>query len=415
MKNDKDNESNTKDDTFTTTNKSSTISSPSPTQSKGETKIDTMEQMQLDLAEIGYAIVPGILNDTDCNGLVDGFWNFWKKLSANHPSGPIKREDETTWKNILEYNPRHGMLVQNYSIGHMQEIWDLRCHPNVRKVYENIWKTTELTVSYDGASTGLPPEITGQGWHDKNWLHLDQSPQRNAFECVQGWVTPLDVEEGDGTLMVLKGSHKLHGAFSEHFGLSGDNKKKIQNWFKLKPEHIQWYEEMGCEKVYIECSKGSMVLWDSRTVHAGRAPVRGRTKPNIRMVSYISMMPIKDLVEKDMVKKKKALVSGQLTSHWAAKNIELFPFKRGNKGKKVPDIDSYQPPLLTEEGVRLSGWQNNPEECPLLITDPDKRKAACLEYKAIVEIEWKSVCIKWEKENGKKQRAAKILMRNNKK
>ena len=64
MKNDKDNESNTKDDTFTTTNKSSTISSPSPTQSKGETKIDTMEQMQLDLAENGYAIVPGILNDT---------------------------------------------------------------------------------------------------------------------------------------------------------------------------------------------------------------------------------------------------------------------------------------------------------------------------------------------------------------
>ena len=119
-------------------------------------------------------------------------------------------------------------------------------------------------------------------------------------------------------------------------------------------------------------------------------------------------------MRKTWSKKKKALVSGQLTSHWAAKNIELFPFKRGNKGEKVPEIDPYQPPLLTEEGVRLSGWKNNPEECPLLITDPEERKAACLVYKAIVEIEWKSVCIKWEKENGKKQRAAKILMKNNK-
>ena len=328
-----------------------------------------------DLEKKGYAIVPNILDETECNQFIDGIWNYWEWLSDNR----IDRNDTNTWVNIHNFCPRYGMLVQNYYCGHIQEIWNLRCHSGVRKVYETIWNTSELTSSFDGMSTGLPPEITGKGYHEKENLHLDQSVQRNNFECVQGWVTPFDVGPGDGTLMVLEGSHKFHGEFSQHFGFHA-NKRYQKDWMKLQPEHIEWYLAKKCRKIYIECPKGSMVLWESRTVHCGRAPVMGRPEPHIRMVPYISMMPIAMLNEKNMIKKKKALLTGQLTSHWAAVNIKLFPIIPKIRGKNIPQIKPYQPPQLTMEGVILSGWVDNPENCPLLIENADERRLACLAY-----------------------------------
>lgn len=346
-----------------------------------------MDQLLSSLNDRGYTIIPDILNETECNELVDAFWNYWGWLS----DGAINRDDTWTWDNLLKFCPRHGMLVQNYYSGHMQKIWDLRCHAGVKSVYSAIWNTDELTTSFDGISTSLPPEIIGEGFHENDWLHLDQSPHRNDFECVQGWVTPIDVGAEDGTLVVLENSHRFHGEFAQHFGLK-QNRKFAKDWFRLQPEHIQWFLDKGCRRVCIECPKGSMVVWDSRTVHCGKGPTLGRAEPNIRMVSYISMMPLSMLNKKDMVKKKKALLKGQLTSHWAAKNVTLFPIIPKIRGANIPQIKPYQPPKLTMEGVLLSGWVEQPETCPLLIEDAEERRLACLEQIPMVEQEWQDVC-----------------------
>ena len=334
--------------------------------------MDKLEQMMNDLREHGYAIMPSVLDETECNQLENGFWNFWGHLT----DGKIRQDDQKSWKEIYNFFPNHGMLIQHFSIGHMQEIWDLRTHPIVLDAFQRIWNTSDLTVSFDGASMGFAPEVTGRGWHNQDWLHLDQSPQRNGFECVQSWLTAHDVGPGDGTLTLLEGSHKLHGAFAEHFGLKND-KQYRKDWFKLEPEHVAWYKAQGCKQIAVECPKGSMVLWESRTVHAGRAAVKGRPVARNRMVAYISMMPTPQLKKHEIVKKQQAILSGRLTSHWAAQHVKLFAKHPRTYGKALPPPVAYEPPKLTLRGAQLAGWHQNPETCPLLLDDPRERLEAC--------------------------------------
>lgn len=332
-----------------------------------------MDTFQADLDTKGYAVIESVLDDDQCDKLTSGFWNFWSRLT----NGKIQKDDPKTWKAIYDYFPTHGMLIQHFAIGHMQEIWDLRCHKTVVEVFEKIWKTSDLTVSFDGASTGFAPETTGRGWHKNDWLHLDQSPHRNEFECVQSWLCPHEVGSGDGTLMVLEGSHKQHAAFAKKFGLDKDPKCK-SDWFKLEDKHVDWYLEQGCKRVTIECPKGSMVLWESRTVHAGRGAVKGRDTASNRMVAYISMLPTSKLKKQEVVKKQNALLAGRHTSHWAAGRVKLFAKIPRTYGKALPAPKEFQPPLLTEQGARLAGWHNNPKDCPLLLEDPEARRIACL-------------------------------------
>ncbi|CAJ1942482.1 unnamed protein product [Cylindrotheca closterium] len=327
----------------------------------------TLQNWQVDLAEKGYAVIPDVLTPDECLSLENGFWNFWRRLSG----GLLKKEDSETWRIIYDFFPLHGMLSQHFSIGHMQEIWNVRSHERVKSVFETIWGTDDLVVSFDGASTGFAPEVTGRGWHRKDWLHIDQSPHRSDFECIQAWVTAEEVGTGDGTLMVLEGSHKLHAEFAKHFGLKKD-KAYRSDWLKLTPEQNQWYRDQGCAELAIECPKGSMVLWDSRTVHAGRSPLKGRATPRNRFVAYVCMMPASRMQPIEWNKKQRACLEGRVTNHWAASRVKLFPKSPRTYGKPLPVIPNYEPPHLTHEQARLAGWPN-PEECPLTIEDREER------------------------------------------
>ena len=317
------------------------------------------------LHEHGYVVVPNVLNADECTAMQDGFWSFWEKRAVTR--------DPSTWKNIYNYYPNHGMLIQHWHFGHCQAIWDIR--EKVKPIFAQLWGTDNLTTSFDGGSMGVAPEVTGRGWHRKDWLHLDQSPTRNGLEAYQSWVTPLDVREGDGTLTLLKGSHKKHADFADHFGLRvlpNDSRKvktqKTQDWFKLTQEHIDWY---NCEQVDITCPAGSMVLWDSRTVHAGKAPRKGRAAPNLRMVAYVCMQP--DRLTPALRKKKQiAVLEGRMTSHWASK-VKLFGKKPRTYGKPLPEPLPYELPRLNDTTAKLAGFQG---DCPLTLEDPAERAAA---------------------------------------
>jgi hypothetical protein len=323
-----------------------------------------------DLDTLGFAVVENVLDEKECEDLISGFWKFWNTLSK----GGIKRHDKSTWKHIYKWFLNHGMLGQHFGIGHIPAIWATRGNERVIDVFETIWGTRDLTCSVDGASTSLQPEVTGRGWHRKDWLHLDQSPNRSDFECVQGWATGHAVEKGDGTLTVLEGSHLLHGEFSKHFGLN-DDKKYRKDWFKLEQTHVDWYLAQGCTQRFVTCPKGSLVLWDSRTVHAGRAPVKGRMNPKNRIVAYISMMPKSMLSEKDAIKKRNAVLQGRMTTHWAASHVKLFNRLPRTYGHAIPEYDPVDPPFIPPRAAILAGWID-PAKCPFTISDPVARKIA---------------------------------------
>jgi hypothetical protein len=311
--------------------------------------IDDIKE-QLDTC--GVAVIPNLIDGYELLRMQEGVWDTIEKLTS-YMDIPVDRNDPDTWDNWYSLLPSHDMLLQTFSVGHSQFIWDIRQNPKVSNVFSKIWscEPNELISSFDAMSFHIPPEITGQGWYDDDdWYHVDAAYTRPEFECVQGFVTGFDINEGDATLTVLEGSHKYHQDIRTKFDITSDN-----DWFRLNEEQLDFYKENGCNRMNIKASAGSLVLWDSRTVHCGMKPLKTRKAPNFRLVAYMCMTPREWCSENVLQIRRNALTDLYMTSH-CPHRPKLFP--------KVPNVDKdyipYVPkiprPNLTELGKKLSGF-----------------------------------------------------------
>lgn len=218
--------------------------------------VTDLSHLKRALEEHGVAILPNVLSAQECANMISGAWNFIENATSQWPS-PINRADNKTWRQFSELYPLHSMLIQHHGIGQAQFLWDIRQNPAVIKVFETLWETNQLLVSFDGASVHFPPEVTNKGKFNDMWLHCDQSFKRNTFECVQTWVTAVDVNEGDATLAVLPKSHLHHSAFADKFDKRGG---KNEEWHRLNTAEQAFYENLVGPAVRIKCDAGSMVL-----------------------------------------------------------------------------------------------------------------------------------------------------------
>lgn len=206
-------------------------------------------------------------------------------------------------------------------------------------------------MSFDGSSLHLPPEVTKKGWNRGNtWFHTDQSYEKNNFECLQSFVSLLDINDGDATLAFMEKSNKFHGAFAREFKI-----KEKGDWYKLDETEEEFYVERKCAYKKIKCPKGSMVFWDSRTIHCGVEPLKERTIENIRAVIYLCYMP-KSLITSGKLKKKKdAFNDLRTTSHWPC-NPKLFGTKPNTYGNILKQVTPINPPVLIDLGKKIAGF-----------------------------------------------------------
>ena len=166
--------------------------------------VTTLDNLTKTLIEYGVAIVPGVLDDKACDHMTSGMWDYLEKVSENFPV-KICRDKPETWKEMYRLSPLHSMLLKHYGIGQCQMMWDLRQNPRVIEPFCKIWDTDvkNLLCSFDGASFGMPPEVTKKGWSRKNypfWWHTDQNFLNDKRRCFQSWVTSQPVEKGDANL-----------------------------------------------------------------------------------------------------------------------------------------------------------------------------------------------------------------------
>lgn len=306
--------------------------------------ITTIDNLSNTLEQYGVAIIPNVLNKSECDNMKEGMWNYLEHITSQMDI-PITRTNSNTWKTFKKLYPKHSMLLQFWSVGHSQFIWNLRTNPKVIAPFEKIWNTKaeDLLVSFDAASFHFPPETTNFGWFHpikkgyiqptKSWLHTDQSFLRNEFECIQSWINAYDTNPGDATITLLESSHKYHKDFSTHF-----TPNKPDDWYVLNNEELDWYLKKDCKKVNITCPAGSMVLWDSRTIHSGIEPVETRDNPNFRCVIYFCYTPRIFASESTLHKRIDAWKNLRMTSHWPHK-VKLFP-----KTPRTWDVTSNKKP-----------------------------------------------------------------------
>jgi hypothetical protein len=327
--------------------------------------VTDLSQLKSMLDTNGVAIVPGVLSEQECFQLESGMWDFFEHITSDWSSTdqdselkPVNRNKPETWRQLFELQPKKGQLYQHFDIGHSQFAWDVRQNPNVAEVFASIYSvpSNDLLVSYDGASFHMPPEITGRGYAQSEanapTHHVDQSFGAPDLRCVQGWVTARDIDDGDATLSFIPKSHNLHVQFgNEH----PETKALKKHWYSMSDEEQQWYLDHGEPIRRIRCPKGSVVLWDSRTVHCGVQSLRTRVKPNIRCITYVCYQPRSYATEKQLKNKQKRFTEMRTTSHWPVPAI-VFPKEPHTRGIIIPKTKPIDAPVLTELGRRLAGF-----------------------------------------------------------
>ncbi len=280
----------------------------------------SVRQAAKDLDEKGYAVVPGILNDRECDDIWDAMWDWIVRTTKSR----VVRNDPTTWRK--EWPQALHWILKEYNVGQAKPGWLLRTKKRVIAVFALLYGTDRLSCSYDGWS--MVPDVkemeAAKGsvrdhLREDNWMHFDQTPYLGDLNlCVQSWVTVRDVNAGAPTITVLPGSHRR---LSEFVRRGYGNKTKsggadLDNWFRPSPEQMvdvfgaDWQKQL----VRLEVGKGDMVLWSSRTMHQGGVPIKGYPDAQKdRGVVYVCMVPSDHC---DSKKHKKLALANRTTSHW---------------------------------------------------------------------------------------------------
>ncbi len=303
---------------------------------------------QLSLKEDGITVINDVLNDDEIDYAKNMMWDYLSHITKHMPI-PIDKLQTDTYKSFYNLYPKHGMLLQNWDVGHNPMSWYVRQNAKVVDAFKSIWNTGDLLTSFDGLSISLPPEYTNRGWYaNKDWLHTDQSYLASGFQCVQGLVNLYNVDDGDATLRVLQKSHNFQTTFRDTFNITNKS-----DWYKLNDTEKQFYMDKGCTDICVKAKAGSLILWDSRTIHQGIEPQKKRSRPNIRCALYVCMEPKSKATSRQVEKKKNAFLQRRTTNH--SVKCKLFPKRPYTYGAPLYEVD----PVLVEETDfmrKLSGF-----------------------------------------------------------
>jgi ectoine hydroxylase-related dioxygenase (phytanoyl-CoA dioxygenase family) len=317
----------------------------------------TVNELTNTLDTFGVAVIPNILTNNECIEYRNGIWDELENLTSTIDDAdvPFDRNNTNSYGKFFKLYPMHSMLLQHYGIGHLQNIWNIRQHENVCNIFSNVWNAPneELLVSFDGMSLCLPPEYTNKGWFNKNWwFHTDQSFKLKGKHCIQGIVTLYDVKDGDASLAILEGSHKYHRKFGKKFNKLNNK----SDWYKLNTnDEYQFYFDNDCEMKIVKASRGSIILWDSRTIHQGIGPQKNRDRERFRMVVYVCMTPRINATQTAINKKINAFNELRTTNHWPHRP-KLFSKNPRTYGNPLPLVKDIETPYLTELGKKLAGF-----------------------------------------------------------
>jgi len=235
----------------------------------------------------GFTVIPDILTNEEIVTAKNLFLN-WKNNLHNHDK-------------IHNLCDPHG-IYKYQEVGHQEHAWYLRTRPKVREVFETLWNTTDLVVSFDGCCW-IPKNCKKK---DNFWCHSDQSPLVDQFACAQGFISLTDNKER--TLVIWRNTHKIHSKY-----LKIVNKKDLKaNWQKIPSEHEDLLQPL---RNPLTVKAGSIVLWDSRVFHQNQY---GRENSEERLVQYICMMPKNSEKNTAVMQKKRRdyFDTRRTTSHW---------------------------------------------------------------------------------------------------
>jgi len=307
----------------------------------------------------GVVIIPGVLSSEECDSMYKGMWDMFEHVTSKWDK-PVLRSKPSTWENLEELVPNNHMMYQMFGLPHAQHLWDIRSNEKVVKTWADFWgvEPEDLLVSFDGISW-LPPHEEMEDYElpeFPHWFHMDQTVLKTELEGVQGWITGMDVNPGDATLIYYDQSHKMIKEFVDEFGV-----RTKSDWVLLNQEENNFFKSR-CVIKEVTCPAGSLVIWDSRLVHCNKGPDLIRSKPNYRCISYLCYMP-KSISDLDTINKRISEFLDMKTSNHYANRATFFPKIPRDwvaEGYYLEDLIKPIPkPVLNELGKSLIGFSSD--------------------------------------------------------
>lgn len=297
-----------------------------------------------DLDKRGYCVIPQVLGPSECDLFT---WRLWKEyIEKSWPK--CKYNDRTTWKEHFPIQSGYGIF--SGSAGQTQVCWDIRQHPRVVEPFAKLWncKPEDLVVSMDGFSMMCPRNLRDQTY--MRWPHVDQTTKKNPISnnfvsescipdlfSVQGQVLLEDSLPGDAGFYCIPGSNRKWKDFVHEYESSSDGRKYLE----------QLFPEMG---THICARQGSLILWDSRTVHYNQFAADPENA-NLRLVTYVSYVP-KSRLTPESIEKRKQAFENTATGH-SPVDVELkyaeWPHVWDEYRRYLPDTSYRQPRIVLSE------------------------------------------------------------------
>ena len=129
--------------------------------------------------------------------------------------------------------------------------------------------------------------------------------------CIQGLVSLTDNEQR--TLMVYEGSHLLHEDYFYEGNRIYHNQINVKSdWQLIDEDYLTTIKDKSKS---LKVSAGSLVLWDSRTLHQNQY---GKAGSEERIVQYVCYLP-KNHPKNTLgmrKKRRKYFEERRTTSHW---------------------------------------------------------------------------------------------------
>lgn len=345
------------------------------------TQMPSIASYLKDLEELGYCVISQVLSTSEAERLYERVWReFIEKAWPN-----CRMDDRSHWKEVFPMHNKMGIFAG--PAGQTQVMWDLRQDPRIVNIFAQIWNTNDLIVSMDGLSFMCPPEI--REGYIKPWPHVDQSilrrpdsvahsnnppidfvsesPLKTRPYTIQGQFLFEDSLEGDGGFYCIPKSHLRFDEFApqieafDALGVSNTEKRQEEYLLNFFSHSTDESGNPYCMK-HITAPRGSLILWDSRTVHWNQHANKDRPfrdNPKVRMVGYLCYVPKTRLADANKILRKDAFEKGVSTGHNPA-----YPELKYTEDHIRPDFMQYledpdyiQPKIhLTPLGESLLGW-----------------------------------------------------------
>lgn len=252
-----------------------------------------------DLLRDGVAVVKGAIPRDRADDYADKMFSWLENFGL----GFRRTDPSTVTVDHLPVINEKGMC-SGYGIAHEQFMWDVRQEPGVVAAFEKVYEDEDLIVSFDTLNFGFPNRKDVPA--NKPWPHQDQDPEKGGFRCLQGLVNILPNGPNDGGLIACKGAHLASEEFHEKFR---DEPNPVwawtKEWYGFTEEGMQWLKDRGFVWEKICAEPGDLIIWDSRTPHYNLSPKEEQP----RFCVYTCMMPVKDVSQEDLLRKKEAYES----------------------------------------------------------------------------------------------------------